>query len=583
MGRVPDEFKPFLRLLGHHWRRMAPGTISGLVALLSAVGLLALSGWFISAAAFAGLSAVAAQNFNFFFPSIGVRIFAFARTAARYGERVFSHDATFRILESLRSWFYRHLEPLAPARLMQFRSGDLLNRIVEDIDALDNLYLRVLSPTIVASFFAALLFGFIWIFNPLIAVIATGSLAFAGITVSMAAHRAGRRSGRHLTHLRSGLRTQLVESLQGMPELLVYGAHASHLSEIRRVDAQLIREQKTMSRISGLSSACLTLCSGLAVVLVLYIGVDQVHGGTMNGAILALVTLAALAAFETVLPLPMAFQYLGRTRESAKRLLEIVDSAPAVEFPVTGSRQLHRPDLVFEEVDFRYTADGPPVLSDFSAIIPYGSRIALLGQTGSGKSTLIHLLVRFWDPVRGRICVDDRNIREYSETDLHGLFSVVSQQPHMFGGTLRENLRLARPDASDSDLLDALDTARMIDFVQALPDGLDTWIGEAGKMISGGQVRRLAIARAVLQDNPVWILDEPTEGLDPDTERQMMRRIETATLGKTVILATHRLVDMDRMDRILLMEGGTIAEDGTHEELMAEPTRYAAMYERLRI
>ena len=583
MGRVPDEFRPFIRLLGRHWRSMAPGTISGLVAVVSAVGLMALSGWFISAAAFAGLSAVAAQNFNFFFPSIGVRLFAFLRTAARYGERVLSHDATFRILESLRSWFYRHIEPLAPARLMQFRSGDLLHRIVEDIDALDNLYLRVLSPTLVAGCFALLLLGFLWIFDPQIAVAVVALLAVAGIGVSMAAYRAGSRTGQHLARIRSDLRTQLVESLQGMAELLVYEGHRADLSEIRRIDAQLIREQKAMSRITGLSSACVSLCSGLAVVCVLYIGVDRVHAGAMNGAILALVALAVLAALEAVSPLPVAFQYLGRTRESARRLVEIVDSVPAVEFRNTEATPLQHPDLQFESVAFRYAEDGPPVLSNFSTIIPHGSRIALLGQTGSGKSTVMHLLVRFWDPVRGKIRINDRNLRDYSESDLHGLFTVVSQQPHMFGNTLRENLRLARRDASDRDIQEALDRARLLEFVESLPDGLDTWIGEAGKMISGGQARRLAIARAALQNHPVWLLDEPTEGLDLKTERRVMGNIDSVTVGKTVILATHRLVDMDRMDRILLLESGKIVEEGTHEELMAGPTRYAAMYDRLRI
>jgi len=583
MDRIPDELMPFIRLLRQHWRRMVPGTIGGFVALVSAVGLLALSGWFISAAAFAGLSAAAAANFNFFFPSIGVRLFAFARTAARYGERVFSHDATFRILESLRSWFYRHIEPLAPARLMRFRSGDLLNRIVEDIDAMDNLYLRVLSPTLIAGCFGLLFFGFLWAFDGLIAVTAVGLLAFAGVAVSLAAERSGGRSGRHMAHIHSALRTQIVESLQGMSELLVYDGQKHYLAEICRIDSQLIREQKTMSRLAGLSSAWLTLCSGLAMVLVLYIGVDRVHSGDMNGAILALMALAVSAAFEAVLPLPVAFQYLGRTRESARRLLEIVDAAPEITFPETESTPVYCPDVAFEAVEFRYTADGPAVLSGFSTFIPYGSRIALIGQTGSGKSTLMNLMARFWDPVQGRICIGNRDIREYNETDLRSLFSVVPQQPHMFGGTVRENLRLASGDTSDSDILEALDTARLLEFVRTLPDGLDTWIGEAGKMISGGQARRLAVARAVLQGNPVWILDEPTEGLDLDTERHMMRRIEAATQGKTVILATHRLVDMDRMDRILLMEGGTIVEEGTHEELTAGPTRYAAMHDRLRI
>lgn len=560
---------------------MAAGTFCGLLATLSAVGLLSLAGWFLSATAFAGLTVAGARVFNFFLPSIGVRMFAILRTVARYAERIVSHDATFRILASLRSWFYRHLEPLAPARLARYRSGDILSRIISDIDALDNLYLRVLSPSVVAALMALIILFFLWLFDPTIALCTVFFLLLAGVVVPMSAGRAGARAGEELALRTASLRTRMVDGIQGLPELLVFGAHRSHLDAVGHDIRKLVDIQRCMSHISGLSIAWVTLLAGVAVLMALYLGAGLVNRGELGGPSLALVGLAVLASFEAVLPLPAAYLFLGRTREAGRRLLEIVDTEPDIAFPDPSDRCVENFDLKFEQVSFRYLPEAPPAISEVDFIVPRGRRVAIVGETGSGKSTLVNLLVRFWNPDSGRILLGGEDICTLSEPVLRRSIAVVSQQAHMFNASIRDNLLLARPEAGEEELRDALAVAQLLDFVNDLPDGLDTWIGESGKLVSGGQARRLAVARAVLYDAPLWVLDEPTEGLDTITESDMMQAVHERTQGRTVLLITHRLVDLERMDTILVLERGRIVAQGTHEELLQSKQRYAAMHARI--
>jgi ATP-binding cassette subfamily C protein CydC len=302
-----------------------------------------------------------------------------------------------------------------------------------------------------------------------------------------------------------------------------------------------------MSRIRGLSTALTTLLSGLTGGVVLWLGAEGVFRKEMGGAGLALVAMAVLAAFEGVMPLPAAYQFLGRTREAAARLSEIVRVKPATVFPAVSAGPPSAFDLTFETVGFRYAVDAPPALDGVSLHIPEGRRVVVLGHTGAGKTTLVNLLVRFWDPTEGRILIGGRDIRSFSEADLRRMISVVSQQAHLFNASVRDNLRVACGDASEADMKGALAAARLLDVVESLPEGLDTWIGEGGRELSGGQARRLSVARALLHDAPIWILDEPTEGLDTVTEREMMASLYRHARGKTLLLITHRLLTGDRM------------------------------------
>lgn len=355
----------------------------------------------------------------------------------------------------------------------------------------------------------------------------------------------------------------------------MYGAQVRHLEAIRHDADELMAAQRRMSHITGFTSTLITLLSGLAVTFTLYLGVDRIDmAAEYGGAVLTLVALAVMASYEAVWPLPTAFQFLGRTREAGRRLVEIVAAEPAVRYPGKSGSVPKQSGLTFENVSFRYAEKAPLVLDSLNFQAEAGRRVAVLGTTGSGKTTLVNLLVRFWEPTAGRICIDGVDIRSLGEADLRRSISVVSQQAHIFSTSLRNNLRMARADATDADLREALAAAQLLSFVDSMPDGLDTWVGEAGKLLSGGQARRLAVARAFVHDAPIWVLDEPTEGLDRVTERRLMQAIMERTVGKTVVLITHRMVDIHRMDESILIENGRIAARGRHAALLPHNQRY---------
>jgi ATP-binding cassette subfamily C protein CydC len=545
-------------LINHHKAAMAAGAALALAATLAAIGLLSLSGWFLAAAAFAGLDATAARAFNFFIPSIGVRLFAMTRTAARYGERILSHDATFRILETLRIWCYRKIEPLAPARLEQHHSGDLLTRITTDIDTLDNLYLRVLSPTVVAAIVCTLILGFIAHFHPLIAMVTAGALAAAGVAVPMLASRVSRSDARRLNEQTAHLRAALVDGIHGLAALLTCEAGPRYLDRIDRLHQQLVQCQSNMSRVTGVSGALTHLVSGLAVIGTLVIGIRSVAAGVLSGPMLALLVLTVMASFDAVAALPAAYQFLGQTRKAARRLHTITTTKPAVSFPPNPSETNDDLTLRFHRVYFRYPQADETTLVNIDWTIAPKRRVAVMGPTGSGKSTLLYLLARFEDPGRGAIHLGDRPLADYTEADLRRRICITDQHAHIFNGTLRDNLALAKPQAAAEEMMQALSAVQLEDFVQGLPDGLDTWVGEAGRLLSGGQARRVAVARALLRDAPIWVFDEPTEGLDSRTATAMLGNLFDRAAGKTIIMITHRAEALRQMDQIAVMLQGRI-------------------------
>jgi len=423
--------------------------------------------------------------------------------------------------------------------------------------------------------------AFLWFFDPFIAISTAAYLAIAGLGVTTAALRLGEPCGHDITHRTAELRVQIIDMLQGLADLLVFNAHHQHLEAVERSHRALLRSQLKMSHIRGLSLALITLISGLAVLTALYLAVDMVRLELLNGANLALIALAILACFEAVLPLPTAYQYLGRTREAGRRLREIVEIKPEIAYPETTASLCGQPGVAFENINFRYNETDPWALKNINIQIQAGHRVAIIGETGSGKSTLIHLLVRFWNPTTGCIRLGGEDIAGFNEAALRRIISVVSQQPHMFNATLRDNLLIADPGAGDDELLAALESAGLKEFVSGLPDGLNTWVGEAARLLSGGQARRMALARAMLHDAPVWVLDEPTEGLDTITEKKFMQELKRKTSGRTLLLITHRLAALYWMDDIIILDKGRLAARGTHAELLKTNPRYAKMHLRI--
>ena len=580
MKNFIEPFTPFLKLLAQHTRRMLLGTFLGWLAVLASIGLLALSGWFISAAAFAGLTLSSAHLFNFFIPSIGVRLFAAIRTLARYGERITNHDVTFRILATLRVWFYRKIEPLAPARLMQYRSADILNRIVSDIDALDNLYVRTLSPSLTAMLTIFVVVGLMTFFDTWMAGSVLLFLLISGMVVPMIAAKAGANLGRQLVFQTTTLRIRVVESIQGMAVLMLFHAWNQQVAYLKSDSQDLLQIQKRMGNLRGFSAAATILISGGATLSVLSIGIDRIETGALDGTNLALVVFAVLASFEALAPLPLAYQYMGQTRQAGNRLTEIVQGEPMVTFAPTTKTPIKQYDICFHKIDFYYPQTENHVLKSFDIHIAQGQHVAILGETGSGKSTLVNLLARFWDPSQGNIQISGQDIRDLSEPDLRKAIGIASQNAHLFHATLHANLNMANPKANTAAMRSALERAQLLDWVDSLPNGLDSWIGEGGRTISGGQARRLILARLLLQNAPIWVLDEPLEGLDPDTRQVLMPTLLQAAQDRTLLMITHFTSHLDQFDQIIILDNGRIRTQGRHEELLRTSPAYLTLIQQ---
>lgn len=536
-----------------------------LVTLVAGLGLLAVSGWLLAGAALAGLAATV--SFELFRPAALVRLCALSRTGGRYGERVVSHEATFRLLADLRVWFYARLAPLAPGSLQGFRSGELLNRLVADIQSLDNLFLRVLAPSVSAVCIGAGLYWLLGQWSWWWANAVVGCMTLAGVAVPALAARLGASSGAALSEELGRLRAELVETLQGLAEVLVYGAGEHRLQALAERELRYLALQRQMNRLQAGSAALQTLLSGLALWAALFIGTELVATGHLTGPLLAGLALTVLAAFEAVQPLPLAYQFLGQTRASARRLREVLDTPPTVVFPAHSARLPTHFELMLRGVSFAYRPGEPPVLRDLDLCVPAGGRLAVMGPSGAGKSTLAQLLVRFFDPTSGMIHLGGVDLSSFAETDLRRLVGMVSQRSHLFSASVRDNLLMARPDATEKALWQALEGARLADTVAALPAGLDTWLGESGMRLSGGQIRRLVVARMLLRDPPILILDEPTEGLDAATADELLAALDTLMTGRTVILISHRLQDLVAVERLALLEEGRLLGEGPVAEM----------------
>ncbi len=571
------ELIPFLSLYRQHWFSLSLGVLLAFATLFASIGLLTLSGWFISAAAVAGLS-IARETFNYMLPGGGVRGFAIWRTAGRWGDRVVSHNATFKLLTELRVFFFRKLTPLIPGRLSNIRDGDLLNRLVADVDAMDHVYLRLFSPMLVGALGIITLTVFLCFFDLTIGLTLGIILSSMLLIWPVFFYRLGKNNGQAQAHHTSALRVSTLDWLEGHSELVLFGAENHYLDIILDTQKKLLDNQYVNAHLTGLASALLMLCNGWALTLIIWLAADGV-GGNPPDPLIAMLAFATMASFELLMPVAGAFQHLGQTLTSARRLNEITQSKADVCFPDVGELNSEQYDIVFNNVSFHYTDDQPPALNSVNLSLGSGKKMAILGQTGSGKSTLIQLLCRYRDVTEGSISLAGTPLTKINEKILRESMSVVSQRVDILNGSLRENLLMAKPTATDTELEQILLRVGLHTLLE--DKRLDCWLGDGGRQLSGGEKRRIGIARALLHDAPILLLDEPTEGLDKQTEQQIMALLNAHFTGKTVIFITHRLVNLETMDHICLMEAGKIAESGTHEQLMHAKGRYYQLHQTL--
>lgn len=568
---------PYLALYKRHKWLLSLGVILAIVTLLASIGLLTLSGWFLSASAVVGLAG--AYSFNYMLPAAGVRGAAIIRTAGRYFERLVSHDATFRVLQHLRVFTFSKLLPLSPAGLTRFRQGELLNRIVADVDTLDHLYLRVISPLVGALVVIVVVTIGLSLLDVTLALTLGGIMLATLIVLPPFFYRAGKPTGESLTQLRGQYRQQLTAWLQGQAELTIFNASQRYRHQMEQTEQHWHEAQRKQSELTALSQAIMLLIGGLTVIAMLWMAAGGVGGNSQPGALIALFVFCALAAFEAMAPVTGAFQHLGQVIASAKRITEITEQQPEVRFPASAGTPAQQVNLTLSHVTFTYPQQSQPALNAITLTASARQHIAILGRTGCGKSTLLQLLTRAWDPQQGEILLNGRNIRELDEMTLRKTMSVVPQRVHLFSATLRDNLLLAAPEATDEQLQNVLHRVGLDKLLEN--NGLHSWLGEGGRQLSGGELRRLAIARALLHDAPLMLLDEPTEGLDASTESQILELLEEVMREKTVLMVTHRLRGLARFDQIIVMDNGQIIEHGSHAELLANQGRYYQFRQRL--
>jgi len=569
----------FLRLISFlstfRWH-VALAILLGCIMIASNMALLGMAAYLIAAAALAPLL------ITLTLPIYIVRFMSVSRAISRYAERLVAHNATFRLLAQLRTWVYSRLEPLAPAHLLIYRSGDVLTRLISDIEELQNIYLRVISPIIVAIAIGLLTFYLFAIFSSVLAWVALAFLVVTGFGVPLLAAMLARGLGERQLAIRAEMNAQFVDGIQGMQDLLVYGMANNQLRKITTLDDTLGQLQRRMAFATGLQQMMNDVLMNLALWTLLILAIPLVTMKLINGVYLGFLALVILASFEAVQPLAQAFQFLGRSLAAGERLFKVADANPLV---TEATSPLPAPScastghtLEFDNVHFTYHPGEGEVLSEVCFSVYPGSRIAIVGSSGSGKSTLVRLALRFWDPTYGTIRLDGQDMRKYALSDLRNLTGVVAQDTYLFNDTLRGNLLLARPDASNNDIEQVLEQAQLAEFVRQLPRGLETWIGEQGLRLSGGERQRLAIARTLLKNAPLLVLDEATANLDPLTERSLLTALDVLMQGRTTLLITHRLVALEQMDEILVLDQGKIKERGTHNQLLNASGLYHQMF-----
>jgi ATP-binding cassette subfamily C protein CydC len=559
--------------------RLLLAVLAGAAGCGCGVALLAVSGF---------LLARASQHPNIVAISIAVvavRALSVGRGLFRYLERLCSHDVAFRVLADVQVAIYRRLERLAPAGLAAFRSGDMLTRLISDVDATQDLFIRGIVPPLAAALAGAgAATAVLLILAPAAGVLAAGVLAAgllaAGVLVPLVTAASARQAARRAAPARGELGAAVTDLLSGAAELHAFGATEAGLARARAADAELTRLARRSASASGLGTGLGAAVSGLTLWGVLLLGVAATGSGSLGRVPLAVITLTALAAFEAVTALPAAALALGQSRAAADRIADVLDAPDPVRYPDRPFPAPGRPvEISIRGGTVRYSPDEPPAVRDIDLDLGPGRRVALVGATGAGKSTLAAVLFRFVDLSSGTARLNGRDLAGYDPDDVRAVIGGCAQDPHIFDATIRDNLRLARPQASDAELAQAASAAGLLGWITSLPRGWDTPTGAHGAALSGGQRQRLALARALLADPALLILDEPTAHLDPANRRALTADLLAATARRATLLITHELDGLDQVDEIVVLDHGRVAERGTHAQLIRSGGAYHRLWQ----
>jgi thiol reductant ABC exporter CydC subunit len=569
---------PLLRLLrlGAMVRgRLLLAAAAGALATGCAVALLATSGFLLARASqHPNIVAITAAV-------VAVRAFSVGRGVFRYAERLTSHDAAFRVLADTRVTFYRRLARLAPAGLAEFRSGDLLARLICDVDATQDLFIRGVAPPLTAALVGAGAVTVCLIIMVPAGVVLAGGLLVAGVAVPGIVALADRAARRRISPVRGDLAASLTNMLAGSADLHAFGAQDASLARMAAMDGELTGLARTSATAAGLGTGLTSLVSGLTVWGVLILGVAAVGSGSFDRVPLAVLTLTALASFEAVTPLTAAALQVGQARTAARRICAVFDTPDPVTDP---DQPLPRPQapvsISLRGARVRYRPDGPFVLDGVDLDLEPGRRVALVGPNGAGKSTVAAVLMRFIGLSGGSALLNGHDLAGYAADDVRHLIGGCLQDPHVFDSTIGDNLRIGRPGASESELAVAAGQARLLSWIESLPRGFQTPVGAHGAAISGGERQRLALARALLADPALLILDEPTASLEPDTRRSLTADLLDVTAGRSTLLITHDLDGLDAVDEIVVLEAGRVVQRGTHGELLKAGGLYRWMWDR---
>jgi thiol reductant ABC exporter CydC subunit len=510
---------------------------------------------------------------------LGIRVFAVGRGGLRYVERLVGHDAAFRVLRDVRVAVYARLEQAAPAGLKAFRSGDLLARLVSDVDDVQEPFLRVGPPFIAAALVGAASTVLLLLLLPLAALVLVVGLLLAGIvvpwTTAAVTHAAERRS----SAARGALSELVLGTLQAAPELLAFDVTARRVADVQAADSRVTSLAARSSLGAGLGSGGLALVAGLTTWVELVVGARARHDGHLSGPALAVVVVTPLAVFEAFGGLPGAARLVERVRRSVGRVSDVLNAPPAVVEPASPVAVGAGPHHVRVRGLGMIWPDGTTALRAIDLDLAPGRRVAVVGPSGSGKTTLCQVLLRFVEPTSGEVTLDGVDLGAHAGDDVRRVIGLCAQDAHVFDTTLEANLRIADPDATVGELRAALVAARLEEFVDSLPEGLGTSVGAHGERLSGGQRQRLALARALLADFPILLLDEPAEHLDLATADALTADLLAATEGRTVLLVTHRLAGLEAVDEVVVLVDGDVAERGTHDELLAAAGPYATMWQ----